>query len=296
MLVALGSLAAAQTQGTEKTMDAAIQLLNYAATHPDAAVRFHASDMILYIHSDASYLSEPKARSRVGGFFYLGHNNEPPDTKQPNGAIHIESRIMKNVMAAASEAEIGALFHNGQEGAHIRQILKELGRKQTQPTRLTTDNSTADGFANNRTKIKRSKAMDMRFYWIQDRVKNGEFQVHWLKGELNLADYFTKHHPPSHHIKMRPIYLHAKNPTNGIQNTGHYAKVSPPDCRGVLILDAGLLEPCEPAPVSSPLSDQLDSRSWPTVTAGTPSQAGGRVSDSSSHLSSLIQSNANNHN
>jgi hypothetical protein len=35
---------------------------------------------------------------------------------------------MKNIMAAASEAELRALFHNGKEGAHIRQILKELGR------------------------------------------------------------------------------------------------------------------------------------------------------------------------
>jgi hypothetical protein len=124
MLVALGTLAAAQSQGTEKTMEATVQLLNYAATHPDAAIRFYKSDMILYIHSDASYLSEPKARSRVGGYFYLGNQSEPADNPQPNGPIHVESRIMKNVMAAASEAEIGALFHNGQEGAHIRQVLK----------------------------------------------------------------------------------------------------------------------------------------------------------------------------
>jgi hypothetical protein len=87
---------------------------------------------------------------------------------------------MKNNMAAASEAEIGALVHNGQEGAHLRQVLKELGHDQSQPTRITTDNSTADGFANRRTKLRRTKAMDMRFYWIQDRVKNGEFVVHWL--------------------------------------------------------------------------------------------------------------------
>jgi hypothetical protein len=67
---------------------------------------------------------------------------------------------------------LGALFHNGQEIAHIRQILKELDYEQPDPTRLTTDNSTADGFANKRTKIKRSKAMEMRFYyWIQDRVQ-----------------------------------------------------------------------------------------------------------------------------
>jgi hypothetical protein len=245
MHVALGTLAAAQTQGTAQTMDAAVQLLNYAATHPDAAVRFYKSDMILYIHSDASYLSEPKARSRVGGYFYLGNYNEPADNPHPNGPIHVESRIMKNVMAAASEAEIGALFHNGQEGAHIRQILKELGREQAQPTRLTTDNSTADGFANNRTKIRRSKAMDMRFYWVQDRVKNGEFAVHWLKGERSLADYFTKLHPPSHHIKMRPIYLH----------TGNLAQVTTPDCRGVLIRDSGLTESFNPGLDCSQLCD-----------------------------------------
>jgi hypothetical protein len=73
MLVALGTLAAAQTQGTAQTMQALVHLLDYAATHPDAAIRFHKSDMILYIHSDTSYLSKAKARSRVGGYFYLGN-------------------------------------------------------------------------------------------------------------------------------------------------------------------------------------------------------------------------------
>jgi Reverse transcriptase (RNA-dependent DNA polymerase) len=56
MLVALRTLAAAQT------MQALMHLLDYAATHPNAAIRFHRSAMILYVHSDASYLSEPKAR------------------------------------------------------------------------------------------------------------------------------------------------------------------------------------------------------------------------------------------
>jgi Reverse transcriptase (RNA-dependent DNA polymerase) len=211
MLVALGTLAAAQTQGTEKTMDATKQLLNYAATHPDAAVRFHKSDMILYCHSDASYLSERKARSRVGGFFYLGNRDEPEIVTHPNGPIHIECRILKVVVAAASEAEIGALFHNGQEVVYMRQVLKEMGREQTAPTRITTDNSTADGFANRRTKIRRSKAMDMRFWWVPDRVETGDLAICWQPGEYNLADYHTKHHATAHRIQMRPIYLHSSN-------------------------------------------------------------------------------------
>ncbi len=68
MLIALGSLAVAQTEGTQATMEACTQLLNYAATHPDDAVlQYTTSNMILHIHSDASYLSEIKARSCAGG-------------------------------------------------------------------------------------------------------------------------------------------------------------------------------------------------------------------------------------
>jgi hypothetical protein len=207
MLVALGTLAAAQTRGTESTMEALTQLLDYAATHPEAAIRFHRSTMTLYVHSDASYLSEPKARSRVGGYFYLGKSNEPTDNPTPNGPIHIKSHILKHIMAAASEAEIAALFHTGQEAVYIRQILHELDRTQHHPTQITTDNSTADGFANQRTKIKRSKAMDMRFYWVQDRVAQGQIAVRWGSGSTNHADYFTKHHPPSHHTQVRATYL-----------------------------------------------------------------------------------------
>jgi hypothetical protein len=139
---------------------------------------------------------------------------------------------MKSIMLSASEAETGALFHNGQEAAHIQQILKQLDREQSQPTRITTDNSTADGFANDQTKIKRSKVMDMRFYWIQDRVSQGQFTVHWQKGSDNLADYFTKHHPPAHHILMQPIYIHMSNLAHTIA----------PEWKGVLIREPGLVK------------------------------------------------------
>jgi len=120
MLPAIGSLAAAQSKATETTAKACTKLLNYAATHPDAVVPYHKSEMILRIHSDASYLSETKARSRAGGFFYLGDDTDDssPDAPPPtlNGAIHINSSIMNNVMASATEAEVGALFHNAQDG------------------------------------------------------------------------------------------------------------------------------------------------------------------------------------
>jgi hypothetical protein len=68
----LKGIATEQTKATEKTQAAANQMLDYLATHPDAKIRYHASGMILHIHSDASYLSVSNARSRLGGLFFSG--------------------------------------------------------------------------------------------------------------------------------------------------------------------------------------------------------------------------------
>jgi hypothetical protein len=58
MLTALGSLATQQANPTKNTMAKVTQFLDYAATHPDAIVTYHVSDMVLAGHSNASYLSE----------------------------------------------------------------------------------------------------------------------------------------------------------------------------------------------------------------------------------------------
>jgi hypothetical protein len=57
--------------------------------------------------------------------------------------------------------------------------------------------------------------MDMRFYWIKDRVKQGQFNVYWGPGYQNLADYFIEYHSPAHHKIMRETYIHAdEHPIN----------------------------------------------------------------------------------
>ena len=72
MLLVLNDIGAEQTKGTEMTMNACVRLLNYAATHPDATIQFKRSDMILRTHTNASYLTAPQARSRAGGYHFLG--------------------------------------------------------------------------------------------------------------------------------------------------------------------------------------------------------------------------------
>jgi hypothetical protein len=57
------SLESKQATVTEDNEAKLLQLLNFCATHPNAKIRYHASDTILNIHSNAGYLNEPQARS-----------------------------------------------------------------------------------------------------------------------------------------------------------------------------------------------------------------------------------------
>jgi hypothetical protein len=154
----LNDIATEQTKATEKPQAATNQILDYLATHPDATIRYHASNMILNIHSGASYLSVSNARSRLGGLFFLG--NKSPEQETLNGSILNVASVIKNVVASAAESEVVACFHNAQSGAPLRVTLTELGHTQP-PTPLRTDNSTAFGILNETIKQKRSKAMDM---------------------------------------------------------------------------------------------------------------------------------------
>jgi hypothetical protein len=210
MLVALNDISSAQANGTEHTLNAVTKLLNYAASHPDAVIRFVKSNMILHTHSDGSYLSAPKARSRAGGFHFLSNGNI--DNPQPNGPIHIVAKIMKNVLSSAAEAEVGAAFNNAQDACPIRQTLINLGYPQP-PTPIQTDSKCAEGILTGTVKQKRSKAIDMRFYWLRDRVEQGQFNIYWRPGATNLGDYVSKHHSPAHNRRMRPVYLHEEGYT-----------------------------------------------------------------------------------
>jgi hypothetical protein len=72
VLMALSSITIEQTVATTRTMGRCIELLDYIATTSHAQDCFDTSDMIMNIHSDASYLSETKAHSCACRHFFHG--------------------------------------------------------------------------------------------------------------------------------------------------------------------------------------------------------------------------------
>jgi hypothetical protein len=202
LLCPISAIASQSANPTLDTMAQTKQLLDYLASQEEAVLTYHTSEMILAVHSDASYLSEPKARSRAGGHFFLSTNAEMPPN---NGAILNLARVIKNVMASATEAELAALYINAREAVYIHIILEELGHQQP-PTPLKF-NAMADAVVNGKIQPKRTKAMDMRFHWLRDRECQQQFKIYWRPGKLNYADYLTKHHSATHHQNMRKEFL-----------------------------------------------------------------------------------------
>ena len=183
--------------------------MDYAATYPNANLRFFASDMILHIDSNAAYLVQDNARSRIAGIYILSSYPSPAPTipnPAPNATILVECKTLRSVVASAVEAETGGLFHNGQVAIHLRHLLQALGHTQP-PTPLKTDNSTANAFVHKALRQKKSKSWDMKNNWLRDRERKQQLRVFGEKGKKNAADYFTKHHPAPYHKLMRSKYV-----------------------------------------------------------------------------------------
>lgn len=151
-------------------------LLNYLSSNNPGSITYHKSDMVLHAHSDASYLSVPRSRSRIGGFFFLASSQHM--STHINGPVHCEACVIRNVLTSAAEAEIHALFHNTKVLLPLRKTLSDLGHPQ-QPTPIQTDNKVSASFTNDTLKKRKLKTIAMNIYWIQDQQALKLINVFW---------------------------------------------------------------------------------------------------------------------
>ena len=92
------------------------QMLYYIATQEEAMITYRRSDMKLAVHSDASYLRKPKARSRSGGQFFLSNKSTIPKI---SGAILNIAHIIKHVMKSEIEVKLAALYIMAHETVYM---------------------------------------------------------------------------------------------------------------------------------------------------------------------------------
>jgi hypothetical protein len=158
--------------------------------------------MVLAAHSDASYLSEAKARSQAGGHSFASSDTSCPHN---NGTVLNIIQIIKAVISLADEAKIKALYINCREAVPARHTLEFLSHPQP-PTPIQINNTTAQGIVNNNV-LKKLKAMDMKYHWPWDRISQKQFRHYWAPSNKNKGNYVTKHHAPVYDEAMRSPFF-----------------------------------------------------------------------------------------
>ena len=160
--------------------------------------------MELKFHCDGSHNSQPEGKGIAGGYFYLGDKDDP---MRLNGAIDVLCKTIPVVTASAGETEYATIFMSAQTACPLRATLEDLHHIQP-PTIGIVDNAFAVGLCNDSIKAKRSKSIDLRFHWVRDRVRQGQFNIMWRKGMDNVADFFTKAQPVYRHKEFEQLFLH----------------------------------------------------------------------------------------
>ena len=83
LLTPLSAIAKKQSKPTVNTMTRSHQIMDCVATQESAVLTYRKIDMVLKVHSNASYLDKEEARSRAGGHHLLSENVPLPPTMTP---------------------------------------------------------------------------------------------------------------------------------------------------------------------------------------------------------------------
>ena len=160
-------------KGAHNLMQTVTHYLNYAASNPNAKIIYYKIDM--------------------GDYYYFRN----ADNNLFNGSIYILATIIKKVMASAAEAEVAGLFTNANKAIFIGHPLIETCHPLP-PQPLKTGNTTLQGILIGKLRQKRSKLIDMCFWWLKDRIEQTPFHAEWGPNNENLGGYTTKFHIPVH--------------------------------------------------------------------------------------------------
>ena len=88
----------------------------------------------------------------------------------------------------------------------------------------------AEAVTNGKVQPKQTKAIDMRFHWLRDRECQQQFRIYWRPGQLNYADYSTKHHPTKHHQTIRKEFITPQIVVEMLKEEKHKQQLRQHDC------------------------------------------------------------------
>ncbi len=124
--------------------------------------------------------------------------------------LHVSTTMLQFLVVTAAEAELGDLYYNCQTVNIFRLTLTNMGHPQPK-TPVHCNNATAVGIANNTIKHQHLWSIEMRFFWIGDKISQEMYVLKWHPGQEYMDDYQSNQHMGLHHVAVWLWYLHMQD-------------------------------------------------------------------------------------
>jgi hypothetical protein len=140
--------------------------------------------MCLHGYSDADHAADKTTSRSISGyvFFFAG------------GVISAQSKLQKPVANSTTESEYYALGLAAAEAAWLRQMLFELGYRNSdaKTVKIYGDNQGSLALTDNPEIHQRTKHIRVKFHYIRQQVTRKEIELWFIEGARQIADGFTK--------------------------------------------------------------------------------------------------------
>ena len=160
-----------------------IRLLRYLNHTKKLRLTLGADDLrITKWYSDAAFAVHPDMKSQTGGIMTFG-----------KGAVQSLCRKQKLNTKSSTEAELVGADDVGTQLLWTKNFLKEQGYESDE-TIMYQDNTSAMLLQKNGTESssKRTRHINIKYYFMMDKIKNGELKVQYCPTDDMVADYMTK--------------------------------------------------------------------------------------------------------
>jgi hypothetical protein len=166
---------------------AAKRVLRYMSANPTLGISFPA-DKGIDIHGfcDASFGDDLDTRRSTEGYVIL----------LAGGPVMWGSRTQSTVTLSSCESEFCALATIVSQICWLIQFLRELKVDFELPIPVFMDNQAAMGLAQNPVKHQRTKHMDIKYFFLREKIEQGLIVLKYVNTLDNVADIFTKPTPP----------------------------------------------------------------------------------------------------
>ena len=183
-LTAVAYLTTRVTKCTVDDLDKLQRLVRYIGATRDRGLVLMpgAGGITVKLYVDASYGVHYDGKSHTGSCIVI----------RDVGAVHCRSSKQLIVTKSSTEAELVGLSDSANQGIFIRTFLIAQGYPMPAMTILQDNQSCMALMARGRSGAERTRHIQIRYFWVKERVDRGEVKIEYLRSEDMYANVLTK--------------------------------------------------------------------------------------------------------